>query len=307
MIESRIMKNAFTVKALLLALGAASFCATTAQADIATATSLQAQNGVLGDYRRILPLEGGSNFRDLGGYPAADGKTVRRGLLFRSAAPSSLTAQDETYLAQFGFESVMDLRSSEEIELFPNQWAAHAGIGYYKYDYSIANMLPTRAEDLQNIDLAQMYPSMALSLKPQLKQYFTLLAEGKAPIMVNCSAGQDRTGITSALLLTVLGVPRQMVIEDYLLSSDFRRPQIERGNVDLAAHAKDNAFAAMMARYSQAEQTHASPLVTKDGTPYLEFALRQIEKDYGSVEGFLTKEVGVTAQQLDQIRALYLQ
>jgi protein-tyrosine phosphatase len=306
------MKHTFTVKALFLALSTTALFATTAQADIATATALEAKTGVLGDYRRILPLEGGSNFRDLGGYSTENGKTVRRGLLFRSAAPSSLTANDEKYLAQFGFESVMDLRSNEEIELFPNQWAKHAGIGYYKHDYSITNMIPQsgdaqNAASVQNIDLAQMYPGIAMSLKPQLKQYFTLLADGKAPIMVNCSAGQDRTGITSALLLTVLGVPHQMVVEDYLLSSDFRRPQIERGNVDLAAHAKDNAFAAMMARYAQGEQTHAAPLVAKDGTPYLEYALRQIQKDYGSVEGFLTKEVGVTPQQLDQIRALYLQ
>jgi len=302
------MKKTFSLNVLFLALGIAGLPAPAARADIDAATTLQARNHVLADYRRILPLEGGSNFRDLGGYPTESGRTVRRGLLFRSAAPSSLTAADEIYLSQFGFESIMDLRSSEEIELFPNRWAEHLGIGYYRHDYSITNILPTQdAEDLQNLDISQLYPGMALSLKPQLKQYFTLLADGKAPIMVNCSAGQDRTGIASALLLTVLGVPRQMVIEDYLLSTDFRRPQIERGNVDLAAHAKDNAFAAMMARYAQAEAIHASPLVTADGTPYLEFALRRIEQDHGSVEGFLTQEVGVTPAQLNRIRALYLQ
>jgi protein-tyrosine phosphatase len=310
--EESIMNIRFTTKALLLALSAAGlFAATAVQADIATATALQAQNHVLGDYRRLVPLEGGSNFRDLGGYETTDGKIVRRGLLFRSGAPSSLTAADEKYLSQFGFQSVMDLRSSEEIDLFPNSWAQHAGIDYYKHDYSIMNMLPTTGDKAApmpaKVDMEQMYPGIAQSIKPQLKQYFTLLADGKAPIMVNCSAGQDRTGITSALLLTVLGVPHEMVVEDYLLSSDFRRPQIERGNVDLAARAKDNAFAAMMAQYSQVEQTHASPLVAADGTPYIEFALRQIEKDYGSVEGFLTKDVGVTPEQLNQIRALYLQ
>ncbi len=305
------MKNTVAAKYLLLALGTAiafSSFTSTAQADIAAATALQAQNKVLADYRRLLPLEGGSNFRDLGGYRTEDGKTIRRGLLFRSAAPSSLTPADATYLAQFGFESVMDLRSSEEIELFPNRWAAQAGVGYYKHDYSIMSMIPAQgAENLASLDISQLYPGMALSLKPQLQQYFTLLADGKAPIMVNCSAGQDRTGITSAMLLTVLGVPHQMVVEDYLLSTDFRRPVIERGDVDLAEHAKTNAFAAMMASYSQAEETHATPLVTADGTPYLEFALRQIDKDYGSVEGFLTKEVGITTEQLKRIRALYLE
>ena len=97
-----------------------------------------------------------------------------------------------------------------------------------------------------------------------------------------------------------------MVMEGYLLPNDFRRPAIERGDVDLAEHAKTNAFAAMMARYSEAEETHVTPLVTADGTPYLEFALRHLEKDYGSAEGFLTKEVGITPEQLNWIRALYL-
>ncbi|MDR2212544.1 MAG: tyrosine-protein phosphatase [Pseudomonadales bacterium] len=302
------MHTTFTVKALLLTLSAATLFSAAAQADIAAAQALQAQNGVLNDYRRLLPLEGGSNFRDMGGYPAADGKTVRRGLLFRSAAPSSLSAEDEHYLAQFGFESVMDLRSSEEIELFPNRWAEHAGIDYYKHDYSIANLLPSQDGEVPaRIDLEQLYPSMPQTLQPQLKLYFTLLAEGKAPIMVNCSAGQDRTGITSALLLSVLGVPRQLVVEDYLLSSDFRRPQVERGTVDLSARASTNAFAAMMARNTGAQETHAPPLFTADGTPYLEFALRQLEQDYGSVEGFLTQAVGITPEQLQQIRAIYLQ
>jgi Protein tyrosine/serine phosphatase len=301
------MKTSLTASALLIVLSSTSVIST-ANADIASASALQAKNGVLADYRRLLPLEGGSNFRDMGGYPTESGKTVKRGLLFRSGAPASLTAEDEAYLSQFGFESVMDLRSSEEIELFPNRWATNAGIDYYKHDYSIVDLLSNRdGQDLQSSDVAKFYPDMAQSLKPQLKQYFTLLADGKAPIMVNCSAGQDRTGITSALLLSVLGVPRQLVIEDYLLSTDFRRPVIERGNVDIAAHAQTNAFAALMSRYEQAERTHATPLVTADGTPYLEFALRKIENDYGSVEAFLTQEVGISDEQLNRIRTLYLQ
>lgn len=303
------MKTAFTFKALFVALGAASIFAGTAQADIATATALQEQNGVLADYRRLLPLEGGSNFRDMGGYPTTDGKTVRRGLLFRSAAPSSLTAEDEAYLAQIGFDSVMDLRSRDEVELFPNRWAENAGIDYHRHDYSFADILSADdIENMQNRDISVFYPGIADTIKPQLKQYFTLLAEGHAPIVVNCSAGQDRTGITSALLLTVLGVPHQLVIEDYLLSTDFRRPEVERGDVDYAALAETNAFAAVMMRYaSSAEARHAAPLVTADGTPYLEFALDQIESEHGSAENFLIEEVGLTSAQLGKIRTLYLQ
>lgn len=295
------------LNALAIACGVAALVASaTVHADIAAATRLQQENGVLGDYRRLLPLEGGSNFRDMGGYPAMDGKRVRRGLLFRSGAPSSLSDADHAYLARFGIESVMDLRSSEELDLYPNRWVATADIDYYTIDYSIVDMLAARSpEQLQ--DLSVVYPDLAYSIKPQMTQYFTLLAEGKAPIVVNCSAGQDRTGITSALLLSVLGVPREIVVEDYLLSSDFRRPAIERGSVDLAAAAETNAFAAMMARYAQGETTHASPLMTAEGRPFLDFALDRIEADYGSIEGFMTEGLGLSAAQLQSIRELYLE
>lgn len=74
---------------------------------------------------------------------------------------------------------------------------AQAGVGYYKHDYSIMSMIPAQgAENLASLDISQLYPSMALSLKPQLQQYFTLLADGKAPIMVNCK----EVGITPAQL-----------------------------------------------------------------------------------------------------------
>ena len=77
------MKNTVAAKYLLLALGTAiafSSFTSTAQADIAAASALQTQNKVLADYRRLLPLEGGSNFRDMGGYRTENGKTIRRGL-----------------------------------------------------------------------------------------------------------------------------------------------------------------------------------------------------------------------------------
>src|SRR5690606_35803991 len=147
------------------------------------------------------------------------------------------------------------------------------------------------------------------SIVPQLRLYFDTLLEGRAPLVVNCSAGQDRTGIASALLLTALGVPRETVVEDYLLSSDFRRPRIERGSVDLTAAAREgNAFAALMAGYAEGdERVLARPLVTADGVPYLTLALEAIERDYGSVEAFLDMEVGVDADDVRRLRELYLE
>lgn len=279
-----------------------------AGADISLSQACQGENGVLSSYDRLVPLEGGSNFRDLGGYQTVDGKTVRRGLLYRSGVMTHLTEADQAYLQKIGIDTVVDLRSREELELYPNHWAPKAGVSYLHHPYSMKTFNASmQSASGGHPDMGALYRTMPQSLKPQLRLYFDQAINGEAPLVVNCSAGQDRTGIASALMLSALGVPREVILADYQLSTEFRRPQVERGDVDLAAAAKTNDFAKMMLRYASAETTKASPLVTTDGTPYLAFALDQIDKDYGGVEGYLARELDVTPDDIRTLRALYLQ
>ena len=168
-------------------------------------------------YRRLLPLEGGSNFRDLGGYPTDDGGQVKRGLLFRSGAMTGLTDTDQNYLDNFGFKTIIDLRSTEEVELYPNHWAVASNIDHLRVPYSILEMMAQAVEVSEQKDgdsHGGMYDTLLTTIKPQLKLYFKALLQGRAPLVVNCSAGQDRTGVTSALLLASLGVSREQIIED---------------------------------------------------------------------------------------------
>ncbi len=258
-------------------------------------------------YRRLLPLEGGSNFRDLGGYRTADGKTVARGMLFRSGAMTGLTDADMAYLAGFGIKTIVDLRSNEEIDLYPNHWAARSGIDVVTGDYSFASMI-SDDESPERVDIAELYPRLLAQIGGQIGMYFErALAEG-APMVVNCSAGQDRTGVVSALMLLLLGVPEPTVIEDYLLSTDFRRPAVEQGGVDLAEAAKTNAFAALMLEYSKAtpHPDRPNPLVTADGVPYLAFVLARIRGEYGSVEGYAEQALGMDDEDLAELRRKYL-
>jgi len=269
----------------------------------------RSDNSALGSYRRLLPLEGGSNFRDMGGYPTLDGGVVQRGLVFRSGAMTSLTAADQAYLGQFDFQTVVDLRSREEIDLFPNRWVTNSGADYLVHDYTFEDMMASLVDEsgkLQSIDV--LYTDFHQQLKPQLKIFFEALLDERTPLVVNCSAGQDRTGVTSALLLSALGVPREMVVEDYLLSTDLRRPAAEKGDVDLAAAAKDNSFARMMLSWSESQgaSERPNPLVTAEGVPFLAYTLDRIEQDYGSVAAFLDKEIGVDSMELAQLRARYV-
>ncbi|WP_323815142.1 tyrosine-protein phosphatase [Cellvibrio sp. NN19] len=285
----------------------------TTQATTQTTTALTPQQLLSSPldqtYERLLPLQGGSNFRDLGGYKTADNKTVKRGLLFRSGAMSSLTSRDETYLARFNFDTVMDLRSTDERDLYPDYWAKNAKLNYEFVDYSMMDMMKGTAagKDPRQFRMDDMYRGMPLHMKPQLAMYFDNLVKGNAPIVVHCSAGQDRTGIASALLLTALGVPREQIYKDYLLSMEYRRPLIEMGDVDLAVAAKTNTFAAMMLQYKgKMDMTKGNPLVMPDNTPFLQYAFEAIDAKYGSVENYLDKEIGVSERDIKRLKKLYL-
>ncbi|MEQ8263797.1 tyrosine-protein phosphatase [Pseudohaliea sp.] len=260
-------------------------------------------------YDRLLPLEGGSNFRDLGGYFTADGRQVRRGLLFRSGVMTGLTAADQDYLAGFGFRRVVDLRSTEERELYPNRWATAQGIDLVAHDYSMREIVERMmGDDGQPRGMGELYRGFPYQLEPQLKLFFDELLADNVPLVVNCSAGQDRTGFSSALLLLALGVPREVVMQDYLVSTRYRRPEVERGDVDLAVAAEDNFFAQLMLRYSEGDQARAAqPLLTKDGVPFLRFALDQVEKDFGSVEAYLDERIGVDAADRERLRERFLE
>jgi protein-tyrosine phosphatase len=271
-------------------------------ADSGTATAPTAA------YDRLLPLEGGSNFRDLGGYFTVDGRQVRRGLLFRSGVMTGLTPADQDYLAAFGFQRIIDLRSSEERALYPNRWAAARGIELVAHDYSMREIVERMVgDDGQPRGMGELYRGFPYQLEPQLKLFFDELLADNVPLVVNCSAGQDRTGFSAALLLLALGVPREVVMQDYLVSTRYRRPEVERGDVDLAAAAEDNFFAQLMLRYSEGDQARAAqPLLTEDGVPFLRFALDQVEQDFGSVEAYLDERIGVDAADRERLRERFL-
>ncbi|MDF1692289.1 MAG: tyrosine-protein phosphatase [Zhongshania sp.] len=279
-----------------------------------TAPYLQAETQTapqtkIDDSSRLLALEGGSNFRDLGGYTTADNKTVRSGVLFRSGTMSSLTSADEKTLNKRHFKTVVDLRSQEELALYPNRWVSHnPSISYINHPYSVAEMKLNAPEGKNKpIGIEGFYGNISELYQPQMKMYFQELLNNNTPLVVNCSAGQDRTGFASALLLSALGVPRETIAQDYLLSTQYRRPAVERGDVDLEAAAKTNAFAKMMLHYNKKESKGPMPLITADGTPFINIAFAHIEQKYGSVENYLDQALAVDATEINKLKALYLQ
>jgi len=188
---------------------------------------------------RVLPLEGASNARDLGGWETADGGRVRFGRVFRSAALTGLTPRDAAILAEAGLRTVCDLRGRLEAAEAPSALGGVPGVTVRALPIepsvgaSLRDIAATRAatgEDVLTV-MRQAYVAYALEWSHRYRALFALLADESAlPLLLHCSAGKDRTGFGAALILTALGVPYETVREDYLASN-----RLWRGDAGIAA------------------------------------------------------------------------
>lgn len=248
---------------------------------------------------RLVPLDQGSNFRDIGGYQAAGGKHVRWGSIYRSGATAMLTPGDLARVKTLGLADMVDLRSSEERVLAPTKIE---GVRYAAVGYSMQEILRMSAQGPSG----SLYANLPEMLTPQLRIVFDLLKRHEGPVAYNCSAGQDRTGFTTAMVLSALGVPRETIVADYHLSTSYRQPRWEMPPIDLAAHPGD-PVAQVFARGAAAGDRKPTPLYDTQGKSLLLGSFAAIEAKYGSVETYLEKEIGVTPADLAALRATYLE
>lgn len=258
---------------------------------------------------RVLPLEGGSNFRDLGGYPAAGGKTVKWGRIFRSAAMARLTGSDYAQLSKIRIGAIIDLRSIEERELAPTSLDDRIGALFLANDYSMASLSSgARLNPDQSAATADhAYAGLVSILKPQLNAVFNRLLAQQGAVLFNCWGGQDRTGITSALILTALGVPRDEIIKDYHLTTAVRRPENEKPLIT-PVEAPNNP---LMQYYIRAAKSPGGikslPLYAKDGESFIVKFFKDLEHKYGSVEAYLQQELDLTPEKIAALQAAYLE
>ncbi|OYZ97815.1 MAG: protein tyrosine phosphatase [Novosphingobium sp. 17-62-8] len=252
---------------------------------------------------RVLPLEQGSNFRDAGGYAGAGGKHVAWGRIFRSGAMPLLTELDYTTLEKLKIMTIVDLRSTDERMIAPNMLDDRTGATFISNDYSLKGLMSGYGKG----DGEFAYRGMDQFLKPQLKQVFRAMLRDEGAVMYHCSAGQDRTGITTGLILSALGVDRATILKDYHLSTELRRPQFEMPPLDPADWPGNPIVPYYVASMKKPGGPKAEPLFTAKGNSHLAQFFEMVDKDYGSVDAYLDKELGVGPQQIAQLRALYLE
>lgn len=263
---------------------------------------------------RHVELEGSSNLRDVGGYASKDGRTIRWGQIFRSGALGRLSDKDWGWMIDHDIGSICDLRSGGERVLVPTNWKGaaqtrHIGIAYEAE--LVFGPLMERQTDAHIGEMGHsMYRVFPHLLAPSFHMMFDALVDGHTPLIVHCSAGQDRTGIAIALILIALEVPRETIFEDYLLSTDARRVDNEINRAELAQHAEGNIVARFYAQLMEKLGDDAfTPrrLVKRSGQPVLADALAYIEGEWGSVENYLEKELGMDAARRERLREIYLE
>ncbi|KAB7647453.1 tyrosine-protein phosphatase [Polymorphobacter fuscus] len=252
----------------------------------------------------LLPLEGGVNFRDLGGYRGAGGKPVAWGHIYRSAVMSGLTAADFRYLNDLGIGAVCDLRANEERDRDPVNWPAEMNMRVlvrdYKLDMAPLMTLFTSGGDVSaektRAAMTAVYADMPFSFASQYKEMFGELLKSDRPLAFNCSAGKDRTGLAAALVLSALGVPRETVIEDYLLSNRYYKPKPPKPGA-----APDPT----MAMFARLPPDVVQALMGVD-RQYIEAAFAAIDAK-GGMSRYLRENMGLGPAELTRLRSLYLQ
>lgn len=241
---------------------------------------------------RVVVLEGGCNFRDIGGYGTADGRSVRRGRVFRSGVLDRLNDNDRVTVAALGLRGVIDLRTTLERAARPSALPEACLSGLWSRDYEMsggdheAPRAQPRTLDEQRVAMRKIYRAMPFEQAEAYRVLFGRLAAAETPLLFHCAGGKDRTGVAAALLLDLLGVPRAVIEADYVMTE--------------ACFARDLAVLEGVERTVE-QRAAIAPLLRADPA-YLVQMFDNIGSYYGSTAAYLRDGLGLDAGAVDSIR-----
>ena len=253
--------------------------------------------------QRNVPLQGGVNFRDLGGYATQGGRRVDWGRLFRSGHLSNLTDGDKRDVASIDVRTVCDLRVADELAnektALPNDaqieiLAIPPGVK----DRFFFHRVFESTDDPEDVVRAMhdVMRSFVLDSGPRYARLFEVLLEAReGGVLINCSAGKERTGVGAALVLMALGVPRETVLYDFMLSKTYfpAESELERVYEKYAVSTKG----------APAKRLVMPLLETRES--YLQSAFDAIDEHFGSGDAFLRQTYGLGDFELKHLKDTY--
>lgn len=266
---------------------------------------LQPQNGkaiVLAE--RKVALEGTPNFRDLGGYATRDGRQLRWGKIYRSGKLCSLTEADIHYFKRLGVSAVCDFRLDVERRTQPAWLRDESAPKYVELPVSPGSSTNFMAKLYEGI--IEVYDSMGfmkdinrdfvINQTSQYARMFELMLQGHQSILIHCASGKDRTGFGAAIILDVLGVPDDVIVEDYLLTN-------QHLCIDEEMERLSNTFVDSKGFVVPDSVLH--PLI--EARPeYIKACFHEIEERYGSRQRFHEEALGLDEASIETLRAIYL-
>ena len=252
---------------------------------------------------RLVALEGALNWRDLGGYPTADGQVTRWGCVYRSDGLDQLTDADLTLVAELGIKLVVDFRVDREVDESPSRLPDHPELRRQRLpiggdEVEGRSILETiRAGDLKTYTAQEMAIGYERLLEESALNFGEVIihAADRAnhPMVFHCTAGKDRTGLMAMLLLGALGVSDDDIVLDYELTTHYRSnkrlavlgPELEKAGIDIEA---------------------VRPFLTAQA-PVMAATIGALTSRYGSIERYLVEEAELDPSTLADLRTVLLE
>lgn len=247
---------------------------------------------------RNVNIPGVQNFRDLGGYKSsATGENLRWGMLYRSAQIDSISPCARQELHNIGIKTIIDLRSEEELtnnpQLVDSRFnIVHIPMATGNMDHVLQGIQDgkIKSDTIYRI-VEKMNRQLVVNYRKEFKQLFdVLLHHNNYPVVIHCTSGKGRTGVVSALILAALGVNEDIIMEDYRLSNDyFNIPKASNYAYKLPINSQE-----------------AITIVFSAREDFLNAAKDQIEVQYGDVKTYLKRGIGLSDEDIQQLRNILL-
>ena len=269
---------------------------------------------------RIIDAPGTLNFRDLGGYAGADGRTVCFGKVYRSAQLDRLEPKGVKVIRGLDIRTVLDLRFADETELYPTNSKAFPNAQILRWQDledlsaptpsankmrlswrdSLGSRDPSKVREAMRVN----YPTKLYSHRAIYQQMLRFLINDNTPLLFHCAAGKDRTGVAAALILALIGVDETQIMQDYLLTQELIEGRMETWLAGGATNS--DKYQDFQSRLNEQPSEMLAPVLEADPS-YMETLLSYVKETYGSFSNYAMQQLELSSHNIDTLKSRLLE